>query len=80
MVDKEGYSIRQLADHPSDDQQPTWSPDVKHIAFVSWFIGKGAKGKGSGIFIINRDGKNMCEVTKDSKLTRSHFISASSLR
>jgi len=48
---------------------PNWSPDGKQIVFVSWFIGKGAKGKGSGIFIINRDGKNIRQVTKDAKLT-----------
>ena len=117
VMDKDGQNLRQLTDHPSDDQYPKWSPDGKQIAFVSnrdggketaiyvmdtsgnnlrrltndaeliwitspnwspdgkqivfvsWFIGKGAKGKGSGIFIINRDGKNIREVTKDSKLT-----------
>ena len=31
---------------------PNWPPDGKHIAFVSWFIGKRAKGKASGIFTI----------------------------
>ena len=120
VMDKDGQNLRQLTDHPSDDQYPKWSPDGKQIAFVSnrdggkdtakiyvmdtsgnnlrpltndaklisitspnwspdgneivfvsWVIGKGAKGKGkrSGIFIINRDGKNIREITKDSKLT-----------
>ena len=117
VMDKDGQNLRQLTDHPSDDQYPKWSPDGKQIAFVSnrdggketaiyvmdtsgnnlrrltndakliwitspnwspdgkqivfvsWFIGKGVEGKGSGIFIINRDGKNIREVTKDSKLT-----------
>ena len=117
VMDKDGQNLRQLTDHPSDDQYPKWSPDGKQIAFVSnrdggketaiyvmdtsgnnlrrltndaeliwitspnwspdgkqivfvsWFIGKGVEGKGSGIFIINRNGKNIREVTKDSKLT-----------
>ena len=117
VMDKDGQNLRQLTNHPGDDQYPQWSPDGKQIAFVSnrnggketaiyvmgtsgnnlrrltndakliwitspnwspdgkqivfvsWFIGKGAKGKGSGIFIINRDGRNIRQVTKDAKLT-----------
>ena len=119
VMDKDGQNLRQLTDHPGDDQYPKWSPDGKQIAFVSnqdggketaiyvmdtsgnnlrrltndaelilitspnwspdgkqivfvsWFVGKGAKGKGkgSGIFIVNRDGKNIRQVTKDAKLT-----------
>ena len=49
-MDKEGQNLRQLTDHPSEDRHPTWLLDGKHIAFVSWFIGKRAKGKASGIF------------------------------
>lgn len=47
---------------------PNWSPNGNQF-FVSWLIGKGVEGKSSGVFIINRDGKNIRQVTKDSKLT-----------
>ena len=34
-MDKEGKNLRQLTDHPSDDQYPKWSPAGKQTAFVS---------------------------------------------
>ena len=35
VMDKEGKNLRQLTDHPSDDQYPKWSPAGKQTAFVS---------------------------------------------
>ena len=63
-MDKEGQNLRQLTDHPSEDRYPTWLLDGKHIAFVSWFIGKRAKGKASKS-LHHKDGKNLRQLTKD---------------
>ena len=72
-MDTSGNNLRPLTNDAKliSITSPNWSPDGNEIVFVSWVIGKGAKGKGkrSGIFIINRDGKNIREITKDSKLT-----------
>ena len=48
---------------------PDWSPDGRHIVFASRFIGKGAKGKGCGIYTINQDGKNLRLITENLDLT-----------
>ena len=70
VIDTNGNNLRRL----TNDAEliwitsPNWSPDGQQIVFVSWFIGRGLKGKGSGIFTIDRNGKNIHEVTRKAKL------------
>ena len=54
VMDKDGQNLRQLTDHPSDDQYPKWSPDGKQIAFVSNRDG----GKETAIYVMDTSGNN----------------------
>jgi Tol biopolymer transport system component len=35
IISADGQSLNVLTDHPADDAQPLWSPDGKHIVFLS---------------------------------------------
>jgi Tol biopolymer transport system component len=35
IVSQDGSSRTQLTDHPADDKEPRWSPDGRHIVFLS---------------------------------------------
>ena len=35
IIGTDGQSLNVLTDHPADDAQPRWSPDGKHIVFLS---------------------------------------------
>ena len=76
-MDASGNNLRRLTNDAKLIwiTSPNWSPNGKQIVLVSWLIGKGVEGKSSGIFIINRDGKNIRQVTKDSKLISAESAS-----
>ena len=71
IMDTSGNSLRRLTNDANliGITSTNWSPDGRHIAFASWFIGKGAKNKGSGIYTINQDGKNLRLITENLDLT-----------
>ncbi|MDP6747634.1 MAG: hypothetical protein QGH37_11565 [Candidatus Poribacteria bacterium] len=71
IMDTSGNSLRRLTNDANliGTTSPDWSPDGRHIVFASRFIGKGAKGKGSGICTINQDGKNLRLITENLDLT-----------
>ena len=71
VMDTEGNNLRRLTNDAKLTwvDSPDWSPDGKQIVFTSIVIDKGAKGKSSEIYVINVDGKNPRQMTKDPKLT-----------
>ena len=71
VMDTEGNNLRRLTNDAKLTwvDSPDWSPNGKQIVFTSIVIDKGAKGKSSEIYVINVDGKNPRQMTKDPKLT-----------
>jgi TolB protein len=71
VMDTAGNNLRRLTNGAKLTwvDSPDWSPDGKQIVFTSIVIDKGAKGKSSEIYVINVDGKNPRQMTKDPKLT-----------
>jgi len=55
-----GGEARALTHSIAYDMQPRYSPDGKHIAFTS------DQGGGDNIWVMDRDGKNARQVTKES--------------
>ena len=64
VMDKDGQNLRQLTNHPGDDQYPKWSPDGKQIAFVSNRNG----GKETAIYVMGTSGNNLRRLTNDAEL------------
>ena len=61
----DGINLRNLTNHPAWDQSPSWSPDGRHIAFVSDRDGD----YNSEIYVIDSDGSNLRRLTDlDSQL------------
>ena len=71
VMDTVGNNLRRLTNDVKFTwiDSPDWSPDGKQIVFTSIVIDKGTKGKSSEIYVINVDGKNPRQMTKDPKLT-----------
>ena len=71
VMDTAGNNLRRLTNDAKLTwvDSPDWSPNGKQIVFTSIVIDKGAKGKSSEIYVINVDGKNPRQMTKDPKLT-----------
>ena len=61
VMDTDGGKLQNLTNNPADDDGPSWSPDGKHIAFVSDRDG----GRFWGIFVMNANGSNPRNLTKD---------------
>jgi Tol biopolymer transport system component len=59
-VDLEGKNPQQLTTDPRGAMEPTWSPDGKRIAFVSFRTGIGQ------IFVMNADGSELKNITNTS--------------
>jgi imidazolonepropionase-like amidohydrolase/Tol biopolymer transport system component len=55
-----GGEARQLTSGMAWDEQPRYSPDGRSIAFTS------DRGGGDNIWVVDRDGKNPVQVTKES--------------
>jgi len=70
VADTDGNNLRRLTNDAKLTwiTSPNWSPDGKQIVFASWVIDKGAKEKSSEIYVINANGKDLRQVTKDAKL------------
>jgi len=56
-VNADGSNLRNLTSHSSFDIFPSWSPDGKKIAFVSFRDGNGE------IYVMNADGSNQHNLT-----------------
>ena len=35
VISRDGRSVHRITDHPADDHRPLWSPDGRHLAFLS---------------------------------------------
>lgn len=70
LADDQGQS-RPLETPPGPGRTPSWSPDGKRIAFES---GRGSPdGKNYAIFIVNRDGTGLTQIT-DYVLNSNHPV------
>jgi len=58
IMDIGGSNTKQLTENPSLNSMPTWSPDGKHIAFVS-----NRNGGIPHVFVIDSDGSNLRQLT-----------------
>jgi TolB protein len=52
-----GSEMQQLTSGPDEDDAPAWSPDGKHIAFVS------LRQRVSQLFVMNADGSGLRQLT-----------------
>jgi Tol biopolymer transport system component len=62
VMDADGHNVREMthSDNPGGNAYPAWSPDGKRIAFTN------STPDGSRqIFMIDADGKNTKQLTKD---------------
>jgi Tol biopolymer transport system component len=55
--------LKALEPNPVQGREPAWSPDGKHLAFVS---NRASDNGRYAIFIINRDGSGLVQVTNDT--------------
>ncbi len=57
-IDASGDNLRNLTNHPSDDEDPSWSPDGHTIAFAS-----DRDGASGDIYVMDADGGNVRRLT-----------------
>jgi TolB protein len=57
-IDVDGSNTKQLTENPSLNTMPAWSPDGKHIAFVS-----NRNGGIPHVFVVDSDGSNLRQLT-----------------
>ena len=66
-MDADGGNQRRLTNNPASDHSPAWSPDGKHIAFVSERDGH-VNGRGwptFEVYVMAADGSNPQNITND---------------
>lgn len=66
IMDAEGKNVRKVTGQFPINEDPTWSPDGKRLCF--W--GQPRKGSPEDLFLIDRDGANMINITNSRKGTR----------
>ena len=57
-MDADGSNQRNLTNNPRHDDNPSWSPDGKHIAFAR-------AGRNREIYVIDADGGNQRNLTNN---------------
>jgi TolB protein len=58
---------RQITFGEGTNESPAWSPNGRHLAFISTRAGR------TQIFTVDRDGKNLRQLTKDGNNTMPHW-------
>lgn len=58
---------RQITFGEGSNESPAWSPNGRHLAFMSTRAGR------SQIFTVDRDGRNLRQITKDGNNTTPHW-------
>lgn len=66
VIDGEGKNVRRVTGRCSVNEDPGWSPDGKKLCFWA----KAGKAAPENIFIINKDGTGMIDVTHSGSGTR----------
>lgn len=61
-MNSDGSNARNLSNSPGDDMQPVWSPDGRHIAFISQRIENAFDG---AIYVMNADGSNQTLIVNN---------------
>ena len=62
VMDPDGSGVRRLAVHPANDEDPSWSPDGRRIAFASSRY-DGRTGRNQ-IYVMNADGSHVERLTR----------------
>ncbi len=69
VMNADGSNLTQITVNTTEDQGPVWSPDSRHIAFVSWTDDTNGDGfissdlDSSSVFVIEPNGANLTRVT-----------------
>ena len=58
---------RQITFGEGTNESPAWSPNGRHLAFMSTRAGR------SQIFTVDRDGRNLRQITRDGNNTHPHW-------
>ena len=67
MIDVATRQVRQLTFGEGTNESPVWAPNGRHLAFMSTRSGR------SQIFTVDRDGRNLRQVTRDRNNTTPHW-------
>ena len=60
-MNADGTDVAQLTNSSADDWDPSWSPDRKHITFVS------GRGGWENIFVMDADGTDVRQITRNAR-------------
>ena len=65
LMDPDGSNMKNLTNHPANDQGPKWSPDGSKIAFYTDrdYLSADPKEHSTEIYVMNADGSNPTRIT-----------------